>query len=424
MQFENTNLSELEKLQIKREKKRNRSHQQAEILKQQRLEERNYKPYICLECGKEFTEDYRIGIRAVKNNEPKFCCHGCTVKYYNKHHYSYLYDINQTKFIECAVCHELKEVNIDIPSVNFICDDCKAETSFLDSDKRIYILFKLKEKNIEITKESFYKACKDFVKRNTYKYPENCVLGKFERSQAFKNKPINLIKVGFNFDNPNWEEEFFKIRNLLYDLYYEQKLSANEISQKYNLQTNVPKFLLKLFGFEKFRNIKEALSLMMSQGNSGFLQKDPNSIYRYKTGFYKVKTGEEYFYRSSYELETIKFLETRNIKFTLNKFHINYISSKDNIEHGGYPDFYLPDYNLLIEIKNKYFYNEQNLIDRYQTSIKNLGIDFIVLNCKGYVLKTSKVFKFKGFEVLKSFIEDKNKEKEILNLLELKIGSS
>ena len=91
---------------------------------------------------------------------------------------------------------------------------------------------------------------------------------------------------------------------------------------------------------------------------------------------------------------------------------------------GGYPDFYLPDYNLLIEIKNKYFYNEQNLIDRYQTSIKNLGIDFIVLNCKGYVLKTSKVFKFKGFEVLKSFIEDKNKEKEILNLLELKIGSS
>ena len=342
MQFENTNLSELQKLQIKREKERTRRHQKAEILKQQKLEERNYEPYICWTCGNPFIEDYRQDISSVKKEDPRFCCRECANKYSSD-----CLDKTQTKQIECTVCHELKEVNIHCSPINFICDDCKKENPFLDPDKKAYFKYKLKEKNIEFTEESFYKAYNSFTKRNTYKYFEDCILGRFERSQAFKNKSINLIKVGFNFENPNWEEEFFKTRNFLYNLYYEQKLSANEISQKYDLQINTPKLLLKLFGFEKFRDISDSLINAVKQGKLDPVKNLPNSEnnpYNFKTGTYKVKTGEEYFYRSGYELWMMQFLEARDIKFTLNKFHISYISSEDNREHNGYPDIQISIY--------------------------------------------------------------------------------
>ena len=66
---------------LKNERVKNRGYQQAEILKQQRLEERNYKPYICLICGREFIEDYRKDIRAIKKERPRFYCQESAAKY-------------------------------------------------------------------------------------------------------------------------------------------------------------------------------------------------------------------------------------------------------------------------------------------------------------------------------------------------------
>ena len=404
--------------ECKKAKKKEKELLNLEKIKQQRLEERNYESYICWTCGNPFIEDYRKDIKKVKKEEPRFCCKECAAKYSSDH-----LDRTQTKLVECTICHELKEAPMNASAINFNCDDCKKENPFLDPDKKAYFKYRLKEKNIEFTEETFYEAYNSFTKRNTYKYPENCVLGKFERGNALKQKSANLQKLGFNFNNPNWEEEFFKIRNFLYDLYYKQKLSANEISQKYDLQINTPKRLLKLFGFEKFRDISDSLINAIKQGKMDPVSSLPNSennLYNFKTGTYKLKTGEEYFYRSGYELWMMQFLEARDIKFTLNKFHISYISSEDNREHNGYPDFYLPDYNVLIETKGEDTYDEQNLTDRYETAIKKLGIDFIIVGCKAKYDKKNHCDKFRKWTLLKSFLTDKEKEKQILELLEIK----
>ena len=148
--------------------------------KEEKENQNSNKTYYCLFCNKPFTEDYRKD----KKGEPKFCCKKCDRTYS-----SHQLDQTKTKLIECTICHELKEVNIHCSPINFICEECKEKQK------------KEEKRNNE-----------NSVLHIPYKYPENCVLGKFERSKAYKQKSINLIKMGFDFDDFNWEEEFFRIQ--------------------------------------------------------------------------------------------------------------------------------------------------------------------------------------------------------------------
>lgn len=387
---------------IKNEKATQRRRERAEVLKQQRLKERNYESYICLTCGNSFIEDFRIDPNAILKEEPRFCCKECSTKYSSN-----CLDRTQTKQVECTICHKLKEAPMNTSLEWFVCDECKEKQK------------KEEKRNNE-----------NSILHVSYRYPKDCILGRFERSLAYKTKSPNLQKLGFNFNNFNWEEEFWKCRNTLYTLYYEKKYSLPMIRKTFGfIYDRTSKDYLILFGFTKFRSLSESIKIAYQEERLQLSEKENNVFYQ---GWYKLKTGEEYFYRSSYELETIKFLEARNIKFTLNKFHINYDSSEDNQSHNGYPDIFLPEYNLIIEIKSLKGFNEKNLNDRYKI-IKGQGYDFIVITCEGYYFYKNKSFRlgkdafkqqgefrFKSFKVLKSFIEDKEKEKQILDLLEIK----
>lgn len=70
----------------------------------------------------------------------------------------------------------------------------------------------------------------------------------------------------------------------------------------------------------------------------------------------------------------------------MNIIKINPIKYKLNEnEHYYHPDFYLPDYNLIIEIKSSYTYNydlNKNL-SKKEYSIKN-GYNFIFIIDKDY----------------------------------------
>ena len=392
-------------------------------IKENRLKEKNYEPYICLTCGNPFTEDYRKDIRGVKKEEPRFCCQPCAAKYSSS-----CIDQNKTKLVECTICHELKEVNVHASSINFICDECKTNQIQKEKEEKIKLIYKNTQKSLPVNiKDSLDKKVKrSSIKKNTFKnkvlnipylYSEDCILGRFERSRTYKQKSDNLRKIGFNFDNLNWGEEFFKARNLLYKVYYEEKQSILMLKEYFNLKsTRTVTDLLHLFGFSKTRNNSEGVRLAFKEGRNTPLNEYSDI---YNQNWIDTPYGK-FFYRSNYELSLIKFLVERNIEFTCNKTHISYISSEDNEEHSGYPDFYLPKYNVLIETKNRHNFEEQNLIDRYETGIKPKGIDFIVISCKGKYAYKTREFIFKGFKVLKSFIEDKEKEKQILDLLEIK----
>lgn len=62
----------------------------------------------------------------------------------------------------------------------------------------------------------------------------------------------------------------------------------------------------------------------------------------------KIKYKNDYF-DSSWEIEFVKYLDSKNIKWKRPKNAFNYYWNNSN--HKYYPDIYLPEYNLYIEIK-------------------------------------------------------------------------
>ena len=370
-----------------------------ENAKKLNLEKQNFNSYICEVCGNKFFEDFRTDLKTIRKNKPRFCSKSCARKF------SFSKILKTKKEAKCIKCNKVSLINIHRSSRNYVCEDCKRN--------------------------------KKELLKNHYRYSAGCILGNFERSQAFKQRSNNLIKLGFNFENDNWEEEFFSIRNTLYNLYYENKLSSLEISKNFDFSNNRVFFdMYKLFGFFKFRKIKESAKISSLKKETPKAEIKGKSNYAYLYGYYINKLGNIFYYRSSYELATIKYLEDKNIKCELNKSHIVYRSSKDNSLHSGYPDFYLPDYNLFVEIKSTYNYDEKDLIDRYE-EIRKSNNDFIIITCLGHyrkshglseglydnniiLKKSERTFYLCGFRVLKSFIEDREKEEKILEIFDIK----
>lgn len=86
-------------------------------------------------------------------------------------------------------------------------------------------------------------------------------------------------------------------------------------------------------------------------------------------------------YQGTYELD---FLENYYDKLNIEKIDpIKYFLNEN--EHYYHPDFYLPEYNLIIEIKSSYTYNydiERNLVKK-EYSIKS-GYEFLFIIDKDY----------------------------------------
>lgn len=66
---------------------------------------------------------------------------------------------------------------------------------------------------------------------------------------------------------------------------------------------------------------------------------------------YKTQDGRLLKLKSFTECTTAKFLEINNFKFEYETIEINYDNPWDSKTHKYFPDFYLPEYNLLIEVK-------------------------------------------------------------------------
>lgn len=355
------------------------------------LSKRNYEPYVCEECGNTFTKDYRNNLETIRKEDPRFCCKSCAAKFSQKHTNKL-----SKKLVECNICHENVLASAFASPKNFICENCRS------------IINQEKKRNKE-----------NKILGIPYRYPPDTIFGRFERSLAYKMKSKNLEKLGFDFNNLNWEEEFWKCRNLLYEVYYKRKYSYNEVSDYFGFSADrTPRNMLELFGFYKRRTIVEGVQLASSKGR---IPLPPGVNGHNRQGWYTTFSGEKVFYRSSYELAAIKLLEGKNINFTLNDFQIVYKSSKDGNLHTGYPDFYLPDYEVLVEIKNEWNYDYTNLEDRFK-SIQELNLDLIVITCKGSYRKEGNKwnFKIKNFKLLTSFISDPKKEKLIKDIFDIK----
>lgn len=82
-----------------------------------------------------------------------------------------------------------------------------------------------------------------------------------------------------------------------------------------------------------------------------FRQKMANRDHSNPTGRieYMSKSGKVYHMRSSWEVKLAEYLDSLDIRYTYEGLKIPY-SYKNNI-YNYYPDFYLPDYNIVLEVK-------------------------------------------------------------------------
>lgn len=227
-----------------------------------------------------------------------------------------------------------------------------------------------------------------------YQYEANTPIGKFERGLCFRRKEGVLLNIDFDFYVP-LDKEWQKHHDILYKLAWEEGLTKLEIKELFNLPfTSNVGYLYEMFNMD-FAYIA-------------------GSNYKYEMGLHISWEGNEYVYRSSYELILMKYMDLHKIHYLANgrenKIKIKYIDPYKNKERSGYPDFYLPDYNVIVETKGECFYDEKDLKARYGV-IKKEGKDFLVI---GYDDQKDE------FNYYLSFFENKEREKEVHQLLEIK----
>jgi hypothetical protein len=66
---------------------------------------------------------------------------------------------------------------------------------------------------------------------------------------------------------------------------------------------------------------------------------------------YKMKYGDKVILRSSWEAEVAKLLDNLDLKWEYEPFYVKYFNTEKKLMSNTLPDFYLPKYNLIIEVK-------------------------------------------------------------------------
>lgn len=85
--------------------------------------------------------------------------------------------------------------------------------------------------------------------------------------------------------------------------------------------------------------------------------------------------------RSFLECRVAKFLELNSYQFEYETVEVEYINPTDSKSHKYYPDFYLPQYNLIIEVKPSDRIDESVVISKRQAT-ENCGYNYMFVTEK------------------------------------------
>ena len=284
--------------------------------------------HICERCGKEHDGAFGSG---------RFCSNKCAHSYstYNEK------DKKSLKEARCISCGKTIYINKRASTKNCKCDECK-------NTNRCQICGKIN--------------CEDkFCKKHNI--------------QQFKG----LIKY-FGYDEKllgtdEVEEEFERIRNLLYKLYWEEHKSSIEICKMFNHHN--PSNLLKIFTYLDIplKTVRESIKESYEEGRS---ELPINVASSYKCGYHKTWDNKEVYLRSSYEYDYAKKLDDERTNYEVESLRIRYYDSQMKEYRCAIPDFYLPDSNMIVEIKSRYTLDIQNMKDKMK-EYKKLGYDFMLI---------------------------------------------
>ena len=309
--------------------------------KEQEKIEYEHNPEYCEYCGKiKPFEQYK--------KHSRFCCRSCAASWNNKH---------RDKTISQKIAQSLKRYY------------------------KNHLVVKTKDnkyKSVEPTEENIKKyrnkkICK--VCGSSYKKYESCPN---EFCHKHNLQQIKTFIKYFGFDKTkigtkNVEEEFNRIRNILYDMYWNKYMSGEEIAKYFNYPSgaNIVGKILNYLEIPK-RSFKECSINAYLTGNN-----IPNSNgVQYKCEWHTSWNNKEVYLRSSYELDYAQELDKNHIDYDCECLRIKYLNTKDNEYHCAIPDFYLKDTNTIVEIKSSWTLDIQNMKDKFK-AYKELGY-----NCK------------------------------------------
>lgn len=347
---------------------------------------------ICENCGKEHDGSFGSG---------RFCCKKCAHTFSTKNDNS-----KELKDAKCIECGKIIYINKRASDKKCLCNDCKKQ----------YLL----------NNHPYYcKICgKPYLKGKGGCNNNFC---KTHNIQGF-----NLL-INFGFDKnklgtPEVEKEYNRIRDIIYNLYWNENLTGFQISQKYNFKSK-HSILQTVFKFLNIpiRNLKQAGKLAYLEGRMP-IQELKN---QYKTGWHTTWNNKKVYFRSSYELDYAKELDSQKINYEVENLRIKYFDTNINEYCTAIPDFYLPDTNTIVEIKSTWTLDIQEMKDKVK-SYKELGYNFkLILEHKEenlYSLQEEKIHqKRKEFSIYRIMgsswgtcwihndIENKKIKKEQLN---------
>lgn len=272
-------------------------------------------PKRCLHCESIIPYDNRLN---------KFCNHSCSATYYNTRRPPKTKETKaklSQKIIEFRSRNDLPLANVSKVKWSKVTGRPlgKGNTCFWDSNPA-KITFGLK-------------LCKWF----------NLVPGKYPETEIELNKICAEIK----------------------HQYIDNLLSAPEIKIKFNIPLDIGHMtaFLKQIGVES-RNQSLARAIAISQ------EKGININNRYKTGHHLDWRGKWHFFRSGYELNFYKVLDTKRKIYETEAIKVEYLDSRDNKIRLAIPDIIIG--KMIIEIKGSYTYDSINMADKFK-AYKKLG---------------------------------------------------
>lgn len=343
------------------------------------------KSYYDLKIGfnEIFVKDLSDGSHVLVDVECDSCFSICRMEYR-----SYLkFTKNETDIYCCKKCNNVKVRRTNLEKYGVVCNSqlesnkkmVKEKWENKTEDEKILILNNRKETCLEkygvdcYTKTDEYKikSIETCLERYGVENPSYCEIVKEKRVKT------KLENFGFinNSQTNEWKERISEIwkNKTKEELDKILENTKNTCNLKYGVdhytKTDEHKIRFRKTCLEKygFESPMQSDIIFNKQQKSGLKSKKYNNTDLYYRGTYELDFLEKYY-------DKLKIEKLESIQYFLN-----------NKSHYYHPDFYLPEYNLIIEVKSSYTYNyelDKNL-SKKEYSIKN-GYNFMFIIDKDY----------------------------------------
>lgn len=267
-----------------------------------------------------------------------------------------------------------------------ICPKCKSEFWNKGTSRNTWCQKCRDEKYEEqISKSPFKKVFQKKIHHFGKHHRQPCpICGAIDRDHC-KNREIckheqmfpRLIKyLGYDPNQLGSEkayEEYERVRQCVYDLYWNKKMSIQQIADLTGYKSSSGSFAILLSKLIKFRSSKQAVKVAIETGRF----KIPSDI-KYHCQWHTTWFGARVYCRSSYEKDYCDELDAKKIQYSMESLAIQYYDSQLQKMRYAYPDFYLPDTNTIVEVKSSWTFDYQNMKDRIAKFLE-LGYNFDLL---------------------------------------------